>query len=97
MNWNGTFDPGFHWQLAESADLNVTDIKYSSMIGGFSLVFANGKVGFVPIHSHTEEANGDAARQRYGSSRVQYVQDIDNGSTSAINHKYQLIAFGLKK
>jgi len=97
VHWDGTFDPGFQWHISKLPDLNIVDIKYSSMIGGFSLVFINGKVGFVPIHSQSEQSTSNESGQKYGSSKVQFVSDIDNGATSAINHKYQIIAFGLKK
>lgn len=97
VNWDGAFDPGLHWQLSDTPELNVIDIKYSSMIGGFALVFANGRVGFVPIHNNNVDDQSGDHRQRYGASKVQYVPEIDCGSTAAINHKYQLIAFGLKK
>lgn len=91
------------------------------MIGGFSLVFLNGRVAFMPIH-YTPEENGQATNagknqphspssngpQTAGkisqrrtslpnvSSRVLFVADVENGVTSCINHKYQIIAFGLK-
>ncbi|KAI1280639.1 Guanine nucleotide exchange factor subunit RIC1 [Halotydeus destructor] len=94
VNWNGTLDPGLQWQISSSIELNIVDIKYSSMIGGFSLVFANGKVGFTPLQADSSQAQTSALS--FAPSKVQFVSEIENGVTSAINHKYQIIAFGLK-
>lgn len=96
------------------------------MIGGFSLVFMNGRIAFMPIHYNPEEngpssPNGSSNKQQHPqspttsngqpnagkigqrrtslpnvSTRVLFVTEIENGVTSSINHKYQIIAFGLK-
>ena len=111
VNWNGTLDPDFHWEVSDgSPGFQVIDLRYSSMVGGFSLVFSNGKIAFMPIHYVPKEGqnspNGTTSaqqiRQRRSStsgvsSRVLFVPDISNGSTSAINHRYQILAFGLQK
>ena len=123
INWDGTLDPNFRWEVSDGTDgFIVRDIKYSSMIGGFSLVFMNGKVAFMPIHYNPEENGSNSpgigkhppqspsssAPQNAGkighrrtslpnvSSRVLFVADVENGVTSCINHKYQIIAFGLR-
>ena len=108
VNWNGTLDPNFRWEVSDgSQGFEVIDLRYSSMVGGFSLVFSNGKVAFMPIHYCPKEGtspNGTAQqiRQRRSStsgvsSRVLFVPDVSNGSSSAINHRYQIIAYGLQK
>lgn len=109
VNWNGTLDPNFRWEVSDgSSGFEVIDLRYSSMVGGFSLVFSNGKIAFMPIHYCPKEGNspnGSSAqqiRQRRSStsgvsSRVLFVPDVSNGSTSAINHRYQIIAYGLQK
>lgn len=109
VNWNATLDPGFRWEVSQGLDgFIVADIRYSSMIGGFSIVFENGRVAFMPIHYNPEEVSNPHSGSRSSitqrrssthtvSTRVQFVPDVDNGITSAINHKYQLIAFGLQK
>lgn len=102
VNWDGSLDEAFRWEINEpNEDANVViDIKYSSMIGGFSLVFSNGKLAFMPIHSYSTDSHSDTpnvGQQKYGTSKIQFVTDVEHGLSSAINHKYQLIAFGLKK
>lgn len=97
VNWDGTLDNGFKWEMGENSDPNIVDIKYSSMIGGFALVFLNGKVAFMPMHSQSQEGSTQTSNTKYTASREQFVLGIDNGVTSAINHKYQIIAFGLKR
>jgi hypothetical protein len=134
INWDGSLDPNFRWEVSDGTDEGfvITDMKYSSLIGGFSLVFSNGKLAFMPIHYNPDinapgttnsgqsnpsnppnTSSGDNSRsspsstsnqkkitQRRSSlpnvsSRVQFVPDVDNGVTSCINHKYQLITYGL--
>lgn len=127
INWDGTLDPNFRWDVSDGTDgFIVRDIKYSSMIGGFSLVFENGRIAFMPIHYNPDDSststaaatsNGHKGHPGSGSgsgaqtagkisqrrtslpnvsSRVLFVAEVENGATSAINHKYQIIAFGLK-
>ncbi|RWS07678.1 RIC1-like protein [Dinothrombium tinctorium] len=102
VNWDGTLDYGFQWRLRENTNSTPTehnffvcDIKYSSMIGGFSLVFANCKAAFMPLQSQ-ENSTSNSSEQKYSSTRLQFVPDIDNCVVTAVNHKYQLIAYGLK-
>lgn len=95
VHWDGSLDTHFRWQITE-ADHRIVDIKYSSIIGGFSMVYSSGKVAFMPIHSYVQE-QAQNPQQKYGTSKLQFVGEIENGVTSAINHKYQIIAFGLKK
>ncbi|RWS30037.1 RIC1-like protein [Leptotrombidium deliense] len=103
VNWDGTLDYGFQWRLRENTNLSPTehnfyvcDIKYSSMIGGFSLVFANAKAAFMPLQSQESSNNCNASEQKYCSTRLQFVPDVDDCVITAVNHKYQLLAYGLK-
>ena len=126
INWDGTLDTNFRWDVSDGSDgFVIRDIRYSSMIGGFSIVFANGRVAFMPIHYNPEDNSlSDLSRNKAGtsppgsapngqtatagkvnqrrsslpnvSSRVLFVADTENGVTSCINHRYQVIAFGLK-
>lgn len=62
----------------------IRDFKYSTIIGGFSLVFSNGLGAFLPLNSNSSNY-----------SQTQLISHVDNALCTAINHKYALIAFGL--
>lgn len=62
----------------------IRDFKYSTIIGGFSLVFYNGLGAFLPLNENTSNY-----------TQVQLISHVDNAVCTAINHKYALIAFGL--
>ena len=115
VNWDGTLDFNFQWNLQQSNSLSsaiidphstsqsssfyVTDIKYSAMIGGFSLVFASGKAAFLPLNDAEYETNpqyNSAGQQKYCLSKLQFIIDVDNALVTSVNHKYQLLAFGLR-
>jgi hypothetical protein len=68
------------------------------MIGGFGLVFSCGRAAFMPIHSHLSQPSTPEATSSgpQFNSRLQFVAEIDNAICCAINHKYQMIAFGLR-
>ena len=112
VNWDGTIDESFRWKLNtpqlslsttavtpknESSEFNLVDLKYSSMIGGFAMVFSSGRAAFMPLHfqSSVPPTPESPALPTY-NSRLQFVHDTENAVSTAINHKYQLIAFGLK-
>ena len=102
VNWDGSIDESFIWKLTSKTfsatdDINVVDIKYSSMIGGFGLVFSCGRAAFMPLHSHTPQPpTPDMSGSLQYNSRLQFVPEVENAICCAINHKYQLIAFGLR-
>lgn len=73
-------------------DYNIVDIRYSAMIGGFSIVFTNGKGGFLPLFSEQDTETG----HKYRPYRLRFVPDTDICVCTAINHKHQLLAFGLR-
>ncbi|XP_015789776.1 guanine nucleotide exchange factor subunit Rich [Tetranychus urticae] len=100
INWDGTMDYDFNFKISDilpfattETDYTISDIKYSSMIGGFSIVFANGRGGFLPLLAQSET---DESEAKYRPSRLRFVPDVDNFVCTAINHKYQLLAFGLR-
>lgn len=138
VNWDSSIDENFNWNLHDSRysssnpNLNSTDepdplfyvinIEYSSAIGGFSLVFANGKAAFLPLKNEendpsltpqdtedrfsnlnntTDNRTNDKtdlknSSRKYCIKKLHFVNDIDNAIVTAINHKYQILAFGLK-
>lgn len=150
-----TADSGFEYSQptlgsASSIPVNhyVTDIKYSSMIGGFSLVFDSGRAAYLPLYnigsnnmqstSNTSDqspvsndlsqpsnqsvvqatastsagTNASLAAQpeiqiptssstsnntpQSACQRLLFVPELDNAVCTAINHKYQLMVFGLR-
>jgi len=100
VNWNGSFDFNFQFKIVDFLPFSTTetgyhlvDIQHSSMIGGFSLVFANGRAGFMGLQFHFDQETNE---QRYCPSMLQFVPETDNCVATAINHKYQLLAFGMK-
>ncbi|CAG2100866.1 unnamed protein product [Medioppia subpectinata] len=115
IHWDGSIDETFIWKLTSKTfsatdDINVVDIKYSSMIGGFGLVFSCGRAAFMPLHSHPQTSTTSQpstpsttplstpdvmSGSPQFNSRLQFVSEVDNACSCAINHKYQLIAFGL--
>ncbi|XP_054154503.1 guanine nucleotide exchange factor subunit RIC1-like [Oppia nitens] len=106
VNWDGTIDQSFIWKLTSKSlsatdDINVIDIKYSSMIGGFALVFSCGRPAFMPLHHSspseptTPDVMAGSPPQFEFNSMIQFVADVDNACCCAINHKYQLLAYGL--
>lgn len=86
----------------------VINHEYSSAIGGFSLVFANCKAAFLPLkNEETDQLPDDTSsstsnndktnsERKYCIKKLHFVSDVDNAIVTAINHKYQILAFGLK-
>ncbi|XP_053204166.1 guanine nucleotide exchange factor subunit Rich-like [Panonychus citri] len=103
VNWDGSMDYDFNFKISDilpfvttETDHTIGDIKYSSMIGGFSIVFTNGHGGFLPLMAQAESEQDLSAEPKYRPSRLRFVPDVDNFVCTAINHKYQLLAFGLR-
>lgn len=85
----------------------VINHEYSSAIYGFSMVFANGKAAFLPLKNEeeTDQLPEDISQdnnqtnhneRKYCIKKLHFVNDVDNAIVTAINHKYQILAFGLK-
>lgn len=112
VNWDGTLYNNFNFKKSDilpssissstqssvtststnDADYNIIDIKYSAMIGGFSIVFANGKGGFLPLYSQSDSDS----EPKYRPYRLRFVPDMDNCVCTAINHRHQLLSYGLR-
>lgn len=61
------------------------DQHYSPLLGGFSLVFSDGRAAFLT-----------ATTKAYDPNSVQgiWAPGIDDATCSAVNHKYRLLSFG---
>lgn len=100
IQWNGNVDFKFPWSLkndVESGKDYVRELKFSSILSGFVIVFNSGRAGFLPIKAtRSSSKNGqDAGEQGQRSPRLQYISIIENAVCVEINHKYRLVAFGL--
>ncbi|CAL1266198.1 unnamed protein product [Larinioides sclopetarius] len=69
------------------SDLFVKSMEYSPIIGGFSVVLSNGQACFITATTLKFEPH-----QVYGI----LAQDVQNALCTAVNHRYRLIAYGLK-
>lgn len=63
----------------------VANIEYSPLVGGFAIVFNNGKAAFLTAQS-----------LKFDPNQVQgvWARDLEDATCAAVNHKYRLIAFG---
>lgn len=77
--------PQSHYPKKEETPCFVVDFKYSTIFGGFSLVFGNGFGAFLPLNFNSS-----------GHNQVQLIAQAENVITTNINEKYALIVFGLK-
>ncbi|GIX72536.1 guanine nucleotide exchange factor subunit R06F6.8 [Caerostris extrusa] len=68
-------------------NLFVKSMEYSPIIGGFSVVLSNGQACFITASTLKFEPH-----QVFGI----FAQDVQNALCTAVNHRYRLIAYGLK-
>ncbi|KAL1501674.1 hypothetical protein ABEB36_006962 [Hypothenemus hampei] len=63
----------------------VTDIEYSPLVGGFSIVLNDGRAAFLTAPS-----------LKFDPNQVQgiWAQNIEDATCTTINHKFRLITFG---
>lgn len=110
--WNGNVDDKFPWSLSKDVKRGsdyVIDLKFSSVLSGFALVFHSGRTGFLPLQTPTgtkismEEKipNGNSTKQSSSSkestsTRLNYLTSIEDATCTEINHRYRLVAIGLK-
>lgn len=101
--WHGKFDEKFPWSICndEKEGVFVEDIRFSSALGGFSAVFSNGEAGFIPLNIDPRidsDINHNVDNNGYIKSKLKtkYLAGINNATCSEVNHKYRLLAFGLK-
>lgn len=102
VHWNGNIDETFPWSL-EKDDENpkfIVDLKFSSVLSGFSMVFSDGRVAFMPLkltfesdENSTESQKGNNVKNR---SQVNYLSSVNNAVCTEVNHKHRLVAFGVK-
>ena len=95
MEWDGQFDDQFKISInfpqnyhLKKDDLHnnyyVTEFKYSTIIGGFSLVFSNGFGAFLPLNTDSSYTH------------LQLISHVENALCTTINHKYAFVVFGLQ-
>lgn len=104
VHWDGNVDARFPWTLDGQSVGNcdhVIDVKISSILGGFTLVFSSGRVAFMPLKpSHNKLAkaqeNGRSQPLKHNRSTVNFLDGINDSTCVEINHKYRLVAFGSK-
>lgn len=100
-----------HHHHSHSTNSYIRDFKYSTIIGGFSLVFYNGLGAFLPLTetTNTNPTNPNLTNANPSSipssqppppttpsySQLQLISHVDSALCTAINHKYALIAYGL--
>lgn len=66
-------------------DICIKALKYSPLLGGFTAVLSNGKAAFITARSLKFEPNEVVGV---------WSQEVSGATTTAINHKYALMAFG---
>lgn len=98
--WNGNVDDKFPWSLSgdvvKGSDY-VIDIKFSSVLAGFSMVFYSGKVGFMPLTNKDEQSVSETEPSTPSrDARLNYFPNIQDALCVEINHRYKLVAIGLK-
>ncbi|XP_023222125.1 RAB6A-GEF complex partner protein 1-like [Centruroides sculpturatus] len=71
----------------EETGLFVKTFEYSPLIGGFSIVLSNGKAAFITAPTLKFDPN-----QVVGI----WAQELSTVTCTALNHRYRLIAYGLK-
>lgn len=81
---NISVPPNYYLKKESEHDSHIIDFKYSTIIGGFSLVFSNGLGAFLPLNEHI-----------FTHTQLQLISHVDNALCTAINHKYAFIIFGL--
>lgn len=95
VEWDGKYDDNFCFNVSIPANYHpkkddppqpcfIRDFKYSTIIGGFAVVFSNGLGAFLPLNESTSNY-----------TQIQLISHVDTAACTAINHKYALIAFGL--
>lgn len=91
VNWDGSLDESFRWEITDGKDasFNIVDMKYSSMIGGFSFVFYNGKIAYMPIHDqHTTHIQHSHQPQQH-PQQLQTQHSIQQPQTFPPNLRQQ--------
>lgn len=99
VHWDGNIDDKFPWSLANDVTRGtdyVVDLKFSSVLSGFVLIFHTGRVGFMSSRSDSKESNNSFNDQEPKiKSRLNYLSSIEKATCADINHRYRLVAVGL--
>lgn len=66
-------------------DICIKALKYSPLLGGFTAVLSNGRAAFITARSLKFEPNEVVGV---------WSQEVTGATTTAVNHKYALMAFG---
>lgn len=98
--WDGNVDDKFPWSLSDKVEKGsdyVIDLKFSSVLSGFVLVFDSGRVGFMPLTSAKSD-NGyeQQADKAKPESHLSYLNGVNEAVCVEINHKHRLVALGLE-
>ncbi|CAA3006448.1 guanine nucleotide exchange factor subunit Rich [Olea europaea subsp. europaea] len=95
VQWDGNVDDKFPWSLSTEVRKRsdyLVDIKFSSVLSGFSFVFKSGRVGFMPLRSDQDETSDES---RDCDTKISYLPGVMNASCVEINHRHRLVAIGL--
>lgn len=101
VHWTGDVDEKFPWSLdtgTNQDDSYLKDLKFSSVLSGFTLVFNNGRVGFMPLKSTSTSKKDQTDVNEKGSipiNNVSYLAGCENALCAEVNHRHRLIAIGL--
>lgn len=100
VHWNGNVDDKFPWSLANDVARGtdyVVDLKFSSVLFGFVLVFQSGRVGFMSSKSENKDDSNLAGNQTSSvRPKMNYLTSVDRVKCTDINHRYRLVALGLQ-
>ncbi|XP_013407525.1 RAB6A-GEF complex partner protein 1 [Lingula anatina] len=71
----------------QEENVNIPHMEYSPLLGGFATVLSNGRAAFLTVTS-----------AKFEPHQIQgvWAQEVNNASCVGVNHKYRLMAFGLK-
>lgn len=105
VNWDGSVDGKFPWSLTKDIKKgsdHLVDLKFSSIIAGFALVFNSGRIGFMPLKSKSDKVDDECGdeethRESAQESRVNFHAGTNDAVCVEVNHRYRLMAFGLKR
>lgn len=99
IKWDGNVDDKFPWSLPSGiqkrSDYPV-DIKFSSVLAGFAIVFRSGRVGFMPSNIENQMSENDDMDTINSHTEINYLESVDDAVCTGINHRHKLVAFGLK-
>lgn len=103
INWVGDIDDKFPWSIAKDIEKGkdyITDLKFSSVLSGFAMTFYSGRVGFMPSKATVDKLpNGNEEmtnKELERNSRVSFLSDVTEAKCIEINHKFRLVAIGMK-